>query len=204
MNEETKKCSKCGNIKNLSEFGIRKHRNKYMYYSWCKECERECAKQYYNKHKEEKKKYNNEHKEHKKKYSKRYYQEHKEEKKKKVMEYQKNRTVVDPVYKIKQQMRKCVRDSFRRKDMCKSGKTFDIVGLNGKELYHYLIQTYMNNYGYEWNGVEEVHIDHKTPLSTATTEEDVIKLCHYSNLQLLKSADNLEKSDKLGWELTDF
>ena len=37
------------------------------------------------------------------------------------------------------------------------------------------------------------HIDHIVPLATAQTEEDVIKLCHYTNLQLLTAKDNLEK-----------
>ena len=31
--------------------------------------------------------------------------------------------------------------------------------------------------------------------------KEVIKLCHYSNLQLLKEEDNLRKGDKLNWEL---
>ena len=65
----------------------------------------------------------------------------------------------------------------------------------------YLLQTFKNNYGYEWNKVARVHIDHTTPLATATTEEEVSKLCHYTNLQLLKAEDNLNKKDKLDWRI---
>lgn len=61
---------------------------------------------------------------------------------------------------------------------------------------NYLLETYKKNYGVEYDNKEKVHIDHITPLSTAKTEEDVIKLCHYSNLQLLKAEDNLKKSNK--------
>ena len=33
--------------------------------------------------------------------------------------------------------------------------------------------------------------------------KEVIKLCHYSNLQLLKEEDNLRKDDKLNWKLVE-
>ena len=61
----------------------------------------------------------------------------------------------------------------------------------------YLLETFKNRYGYEWNGVEPVHIDHIIPLATAKTENDVVKLCYYTNLQLLKAEDNLKKGAKL-------
>jgi hypothetical protein len=49
-----------------------------------------------------------------------------------------------------------------------------------------------NNYSHDgW------HIDHIVPLSSAKTEEDVIKLCHYSNLQPLWSIDNYKKGNKI-------
>lgn len=51
--------------------------------------------------------------------------------------------------------------------------------------------------------LKKVHIDHIIPLATAKTEEDVIKLCHYTNLQLLKGEDNLSKGDKLDWKLEE-
>ena len=37
--------------------------------------------------------------------------------------------------------------------------------------------------------------------STANTEEDILKLCNFKNLQLLKAKDNLDKKDKLNWEV---
>lgn len=48
---------------------------------------------------------------------------------------------------------------------------------------------------------KNVNIDHIIPLATAKNEEDVMKLCHYSNLQLLKAKDNIEKGAKLNWRL---
>ena len=59
------------------------------------------------------------------------------------------------------------------------------------------MKTYKNSYGVEWNEKEKVHIDHIIPLATAKTEEEVIKLNHYTNLQLLKAKDNLKKGSKI-------
>ena len=91
--------------------------------------------------------------------------------------------------------------SFRRRGLQKKGKTEEIVGCDFKMFNDYLLNTFKNNYGYEYDGKEEVHVDHIIPLATATTEEEIIKLCHYTNLQLLKAKDNLDKKDKLDWQL---
>ena len=40
------------------------------------------------------------------------------------------------------------------------------------------------------------HIDHITPLSSAKTEDDVHKLCHYTNLQPLWCNENYKKEQK--------
>ena len=47
----------------------------------------------------------------------------------------------------------------------------------------------LENHG-EW------HLDHKKPLALAKTEDDVMKLNHYSNFQPLWAIDNLRKSNK--------
>ena len=65
----------------------------------------------------------------------------------------------------------------------------------------HLKTTFKNNYGYEWDEIEPVHIDHIIPLSTIKSENDLLRLNHYSNLQLLKAKDNLDKSDKTDWFL---
>jgi hypothetical protein len=50
-------------------------------------------------------------------------------------------------------------------------------------------------------GQLNLHIDHIIPISTAKTEQDVIKLNHYTNLQWLIDKDNLKKSNRLNWDI---
>ena len=91
--------------------------------------------------------------------------------------------------------------SFRRKGFTKSKHTEEIVGIPLAELYEYLLQTFKDNYGYEWNKIEPVHIDHRRPLKYANTKEEVMRLCNYKNLQLLKAEDNLKKGYKTSYKL---
>ena len=88
-------------------------------------------------------------------------------------------------------------DSFKRQHRVKKRHSEELLGCDLDFFVNYLLDTYKNNYGIEWDKIEKVHIDHIIPLATAKTEEDVIKLCHYKNLQLLKAKDNLKKSDKV-------
>ena len=103
----------------------------------------------------------------------------------------------DPVYKLKCQARKTIYSSFTRAGYVKQEKCESIVGLKQDAFIEYLLKTYEKNYGKSWDGEEPVHVDHIIPLATANTEEDVIRLCHYTNLQLLTAKDNILKGDKL-------
>lgn len=105
----------------------------------------------------------------------------------------------DPIFKLKCQIRGMVRDSFGRKNWRKASRTKDIVGCDLDFLYEYLCKTWKDRYGEDWNG-QPCHIDHIIPLAMAKTKEDVIRLCHYTNLQLLTPEDNMRKSDRLPTE----
>ena len=48
----------------------------------------------------------------------------------------------------------------------------------------------LENHG-EW------HLDHIIPLAIAKTEEEIIKLNHYTNFQPLWAIDNLKKGAKI-------
>ena len=154
-------------------------------------------------------------KEHIREYSKEYDNAHREEKRKnhrkwvknnpdKVKIYQKKdyeSRKSDPILRLQRNLRNRINDSFKKQKYKKSKHTEEILGCKVNDFVLYLLETFKNNYGYEWDKVEAVHIDHIIPLSTAKTEKDVIKLCHYSNLQLLKAQDNLSKGSSLTWNV---
>ena len=47
-----------------------------------------------------------------------------------------------------------------------------------------------------WENYGEWHLDHKTPISWAKTEEEIYELNHYTNFQPLWEFDNLSKGNR--------
>lgn len=102
----------------------------------------------------------------------------------------------DPLFNLKSSIRGGVIKSFYRINARKNNKTEEILGCTYQELKIHLealFQPWMTwtNYG-KYNGTECFgwDIDHIIPLSSAKSEEDIIKLNHYSNLQPLCSKIN--------------
>ena len=151
------------------------------------------------------KKYYQENAEHLKQYQKDYLsnEDNKDKRRKTHRIYKNNKIKNDELFKLKEQLRNMIRWSFYRKGKRKKCRTLDIIGCDYDTFYYHLLKTFKDNYGYEWDGQEPVHIDHITPIAQASTEEEIIKLCHYKNLQLLKAKDNIEKRDKTDYVISD-
>lgn len=98
----------------------------------------------------------------------------------------------DPVFKLKMQARGMLRRSFRRKGRRKDNHSPEILGCSLDFFVEHLKQTWLDKYGTEWDG-QPCHIDHIIPLITANTEEEIKKLCHYTNLRLVTPEDNYKK-----------
>lgn len=213
---KTRVCKCCNIEKSINEFD----RKKDCYLRYCKECRKKKRKQYYKEHREEEikraREYQEKHKEETKKRHKAYVEKNKE----KIKEYnkkwqfenkeyrnkysynlKKQKAKKDKVYKLKLKIRPMLCNSFKRNKCTKKRKSEALLGCDIDFFVNHLLKTFEMNYGCKWNGIEKVHIDHIIPLAAAKTEEDVIRLCHYTNLQLLKAQDNLEKSNKMNWEL---
>lgn len=217
---ETKICKRCEQEKNINDYRKRKVNNKIYISNICICCENKANTEYiknrYYKNNKDKileyqKKYREENKEKLKEYFKENYQKNKKQKLKYSIKYQKEhkeqrnereriKKENNKVYSLKCSVRKMINRSFNRKQYVKSNNCEEILGLKIENFINYLLNTFKINYGYEWDGIEKVHIDHVIPLATAKTEKEVIELCYYTNLQLLKAKDNLEKGCKLDFD----
>jgi transposase-like protein len=110
-------------------------------------------------------------------------------------EYRKKRKESDPLFKFKLQTRSFIHDALRRSVVAKGSSTEQILGCSYQELMQHLEVSFQQ--GMSWENRSEWHIDHKIPLASAKTEEDVIRLNHYTNLQPLWAKDNLRKGSKM-------
>lgn len=224
---ETRICKKCGLEKNINDFSIYHKKNKLYFRGSCKQCMKEYSQKYQKDNREElnkkRKIYKEKNKEMYEKYKikykeldKQWHKKYREKNKEKINEYQKKYNLIhkkernererlkrkkDKTYKLKTNVRLMINDAFKRKNKYKVEHTENIIGCKMQFFIEYLLNTFVENYGYDWDGIEKVHIDHIKPLKYANTDEEVIKLCHYTNLQLLKAKDNLKKHDKLDWRL---
>ena len=180
---------------------IAKKRSVDYYYYKNRDKILESRKQYRKDHKEEisiyKKEYYKNNKTRIQEYKKKYAKNRKDYLSNYFREYQRNRRNSDNLHKFKMQIRHLIWLAFNKKGSIKSKKTEEILGCDLKFFIEYLLETYKNIYGIEYDNEEKVHIDHIIPLSTAKNDSDIIKLCHYSNLRLLKAKDNLKKSNKI-------
>lgn len=159
--------------------------------------EKEIIKQEKNKKREEYvKEYYQKNKEKMLKYSKQYFKDNQEEKQKKNNERYVKRRQEDPVFKLSCDVRRNIRQMLKKRGFTKKTKTIITLGCSFEEFKDYLeskFESWMNwsNHG-KYNG-ELNHgwdIDHIIPISTAITEDDIIRLNHYTNLQPLCSKIN--------------
>jgi hypothetical protein len=98
----------------------------------------------------------------------------------------------DELFAMKVRLRNLIRNSFRKKGYVKfNTSTEKIVGMNYNDFKVYLESKFLD--GMSWENRGEWHIDHIIPLSSAKSEDELISLSHYSNLQPLWAEDNLKK-----------
>ena len=215
-------CAKCGLEKELNEFGKLKCSKDGLNYS-CKVCSNNRSSKYrqdnpekilkltrdwckknpewvYNRHKkyrldntdklnENKKKWLDTNPEKRKLYRENY--------KPRKQVQRKERRQTDVVFKLVNNVRSRIYKYLKILNITKKNTTFDIVGCTPEELKIHIENQFTEGMLWGNHGQFGWHIDHILPLDSAKTEDDIYKLCHYTNLQPLWWKDNLKTGTKI-------
>src|SRR5690606_14358207 len=110
-------------------------------------------------------------------------------------QYRKNRRKADRMFSIRENIRARFKFELAKRGENKTTKVNCYLGCTWVFLKEYLAGKFIN--GMSWDNYGEWHVDHITPLASAQTKDELIKLCHYSNLQPLWAFDNLSKGAKI-------
>lgn len=176
-----KECVRCKVEKELDQFTKNKARKDNL-----EPVCRECVKNYYNENKQRSIKYH-------KKYGK--------ENKEKILitkyKYKKHKRKTDPLWRLTERIRDSISKSFKRLGSIKPSRTEQILGCTFEQFKQHIesqFEPWMNWDNQGGQIITEINtnwdIDHKIPISSAKTKEDVIRLSHYTNFQPLCSYHN--------------
>jgi hypothetical protein len=227
---DKKTCKTCNLEKKLDEFSKRKI-SKDGYRCQCNSCLKKIRQEYYEKNKEiikiKHKKWSLNNQEKLKNNIKNFHLKNPEYRKNyhinnkpKINERNKKRRNFDDNYKLKENIRHLISNSLKNNGFRKNTKTIEILGCNNEFFRSYIESQWslpnnldkngniwMNwgNYGNPKDGIYQLNkswdLDHIIPLVTAKTEEDIIKLNHYSNFQPLCSYINrINKRGKVNYK----
>ena len=106
-----------------------------------------------------------------------------------------DRRAKNPIARMANSMRRSIR---RYLDAGQKGEmsSFEIIGCSKDDLRKHLESKFRDgmtwrNYGKHW------HIDHVVPLISANSEDEIKRLCHWTNLQPLTAFENISKGSKI-------
>ena len=215
--KKMKKCLECKNFKYLNDFYLITKNTKRCC-ARCKDCTHNRSSLYYQKNKKkiiEKVKiyalnnrqfvlgnhraYYKKNKEEISIKKKKYRLEHKKERN----EYEKNKKETDALYRLKCSLRNRLGQAIKYN--FKSGSAVRDLGCSIEDLKIYLEKQFYSHpktgepMTWENWALDGWHIDHICPLSKVdlTDREQLLKVCHYTNLQPLWFEENLLKGNKI-------
>jgi len=188
LDVDFKKCKICKLYKTKDNFSIRKNKKSLkskntIYNCYCNICQKK-----YSKVRDKKYRENNKDK------IKQYELANKDRINENRRKNKAKRRGSDPKFVISHSLRCRLRSALAGES--KSASTLSLLGCS----VEYLVQHLENQFtdGMSWDKMgKEIHIDHIIPLSSAKTEEEIYKLCHYKNLQPLWAIDNMKKGNKI-------
>lgn len=128
------------------------------------------------------------------KYNREYSKSHRLE----LNDYAKNKKKTDLNFKLSMILRNRTRNFLKSKGLKKTVKFQEYIGCSLDELKKHLEKQFQIGMSWDNYSYKGWHVDHIIPLSSAKSEEELYKLCHYTNLQPLWAKDNFKKGSQNG------
>ena len=119
---------------------------------------------------------------------------HRDNNKEKISKRIKERKLNDPLFKLTDSIRTLLWVSINKMGFSKNGRTQEILGCSFEEFKIYIENLFQE--GMSWDNHGDWHLDHKTPISWATNEEEVYELNKYKNFQPLLASENYSKGNR--------
>jgi len=111
--------------------------------------------------------------------------------------YRRKRLKDDYIFRLQEGLRVRLRNALNSKQWKKNTHFSEYIGCSLNELITHLETQFKPGMTWKNRGLHGWHIDHIIPLSSAKTEEELYKLCHYTNLQPLWAKENFDKKAKI-------
>lgn len=127
--------------------------------------------------------------------SKKHYQDNIEYYKEHNKKYQKERKLIDPLFKLTCNIRTLINISLKNGGFKKTSKTAYYLGCTYEEFFIHIEKQFVE--GMDWTNRSLWHLDHIYPVSLAESEEHLIQLNRYTNFQPLWAIDNIRKGNKI-------
>lgn len=198
FNINFKKCTKCGEEKNVTDF-YKDKGVKSGIGSRCKDCVKKCSRESQLKNSSQRKEYLKEYslknKDRLTSNRRKYVEKHRGKFRNYHREYQVKSRKVDNIKKIKHNVRNRLWSAFDNNNWKKDGSQ-KLIGCDYNFVINYLESMFDDKMTWDNYGLYGWHIDHIIPLNTAKTKEEMEKLCHYTNLRPMWAKENLSRPKK--------
>lgn len=101
-----------------------------------------------------------------------------------------------PQNKLAHKVRNLIRRSVKNRGYTKRSKTHEILGCDWEFFKTHIERQFVKGMDWEKMG-SEIHIDHITPIASATNEEELLALNHFTNLRPMWAKDNQSKGARI-------
>ena len=128
-----------------------------------------------------------------------WYHKNKEKRGKKIQEWKNRQRDSNPAFRMQLSISAALRTSLKREGYTKKSRTHQVLGCS----YDFFVSHIESQFkeGMNWENYGEWELDHIIPVSLGKTEEEIMALNNYINFQPLWRKDNINKTNKIVWEI---